>query len=45
VVESIHPTTYGPAKPPRFPIELIIPMAAAADAPVRKVVGSAQKPE
>src|SRR5205085_10600222 len=34
---------YGPAKPPVLPMQLIAPIVAAADAPVRKVLGKAQK--
>src|SRR5216110_4107688 len=35
---------YGPTKPPRFPNELIRPIAAAAADSVRNAVGSGQKP-
>src|SRR4029077_608806 len=34
--------TYGPRKPPRFPMELMSAMLAAAAGPLRNTVGSAQ---
>src|SRR2546421_10531294 len=37
------PIILGPTKPPRLPIELIIPMHAAAAVPERKLVGKDQK--
>jgi hypothetical protein len=37
------PMTRGPRKPPRFPIELIIPTLPAAAVEVRKKLGKAQK--
>ena len=40
-----YPTTYGPTKPPRFPIELINPIDAAAAVPERKLVGNARSQE
>src|SRR5208282_2286289 len=36
------PTTYGPAKPPRFPIELTSAIAPAAAVPLRNSGGIAQ---
>jgi hypothetical protein len=42
VTSFITPTYQGPKKPPRFPIELIQAMAAAAAVPVRNIGGIAQ---
>jgi hypothetical protein len=39
----IQPMAYGPAKPPRAPIEFIKAMPPAAAEPVRKPVGRVQK--
>src|SRR5438270_14069759 len=38
-----YPTRYGPAKPPRFPTELMSPIEAAAAELLKMVLGSAQK--
>src|SRR3954469_11570333 len=35
----IQPIAHGPAKPPRFPIELMVAMPAAAAGPDRNMVG------
>ena len=39
------PTEYGPANPPRFPIELIRPTATAPGRPLTRLLVSAQSPE
>src|SRR3954469_11064275 len=38
-----QPITHGPAKPPRFPIELMVAMPVAAAVPDRNIVGMAQR--
>src|SRR3954466_15234914 len=40
----MYPIAYGPAKPDRLPIELMIAIPPAAPAPDRNAVGSVQNP-
>jgi hypothetical protein len=44
VLVFMDPKIHPPTKPPRLPIELIRPIAAAAADPVRKLDGKGQKP-